>query len=393
VSVSEAASSSSSPNNKPPPEPRDSPSSATADEEPPTTASDGGDAASNGNKRYYRRTGPETPADDASPDLKAVREYWERTFDDIRNVHEESAAVGTGALFNQWKQFASGGKSAAATTKSRRKSDDGPQTASKPRRFEGFLTWDRLLQEWADDIQEYINKAQEETGVEYPFSTYGKPPPSSSVDDFSVVDGDEDVEVQEASAVATPTAQSTASVASSSATPKTSKVSLPVPAPAKPGEAVVPHTVISDKSKHVWIVTTASLPWRTGTAVNPLLRAAYLSDGRKDAGGSVTLMLPWLERPEDQVRVYGSKQFETPDDQEQFIRDWLRESANMPEASEEVNIQWYTAWQNPVENSIYSMGDITALIPNENADICILEEPEHLNWYDPLCSPNTYSFP
>jgi hypothetical protein len=27
------------------------------------------------------------------------------------------------------------------------------------------------------------------------------------------------------------------------------------------------------------------------------------------------------------------------------------------------------------------MGDITALVPDEQADFCILEEPEHLNWY------------
>ena len=27
------------------------------------------------------------------------------------------------------------------------------------------------------------------------------------------------------------------------------------------------------------------------------------------------------------------------------------------------------------------MGDITALIPDDEADACILEEPEHLNWY------------
>ena len=27
------------------------------------------------------------------------------------------------------------------------------------------------------------------------------------------------------------------------------------------------------------------------------------------------------------------------------------------------------------------MGDITRLIPDDDADVCILEEPEHLNWF------------
>jgi digalactosyldiacylglycerol synthase len=31
-------------------------------------------------------------------------------------------------------------------------------------------------------------------------------------------------------------------------------------------------------------------------------------------------------------------------------------------------------------HSIFPMGDITALIPDADADICVLEEPEHLNW-------------
>lgn len=30
--------------------------------------------------------------------------------------------------------------------------------------------------------------------------------------------------------------------------------------------------------------------------------------------------------------------------------------------------------------SIFPMGDLTLMVPPEEADICILEEPEHLNW-------------
>jgi len=161
------------------------------------------------------------------------------------------------------------------------------------------------------------------------------------------------------------------------------KLNLPQPQPATQDDAILPHTDVADPSKRLLIVTTAALPWKTGTAVNPLLRAAHLVDSR-NAMGSVTLMLPWLERAVDQANVYGQASFVTPDEQEGWIRAWLRDEANLPQASADLHFRWYTAWQNPVENSIYSMGDITSIIPDGMYDICILEEPEHLNWYGKL---------
>ena len=95
---------------------------------------------------------------------------------------------------------------------------------------------------------------------------------------------------------------------------------------------------LSRLDRKIFCVTTASLPWMTGTAVNPLLRVAYLKRGRPS--GSVTLVLPWLEKDADQVNVFGEKKFANAEEQETYVRTWLRDSAGMPEeADKETGIQ------------------------------------------------------
>lgn len=82
-----------------------------------------------------------------------------------------------------------------------------------------------------------------------------------------------------------------------------------------------------DKKQHVSIFTTASLPWMTGTAVNPLFRAVYLA---KDEERKVTLVIPWLSL-KDQECVYPDKmRFNSPSDQQKYIYQWLEDRTGFP---------------------------------------------------------------
>ncbi|KAG4163734.1 hypothetical protein ERO13_D01G191200v2 [Gossypium hirsutum] len=132
---------------------------------------------------------------------------------------------------------------------------------------------------------------------------------------------------------------------------------------------------VSDGKRHVAIVTTASLPWMTGTAVNPLFRAAYLA---KSAKQKVTLLVPWLCRSDQELVYPNNLTFSSPEEQENYIRNWLEERTGF---KADFKISFYPGKFSKERRSIIPAGDTSQFIPSKDADICILEEPEHLNWY------------
>lgn len=158
--------------------------------------------------------------------------------------------------------------------------------------------------------------------------------------------------------------------------------------------SVTPQSDLTRPGRYIHIVTTAALPWFTGTAVNPLLRAAHLHrrtkeinrdhniDNKHNANENprswVILVIPWLELSEDQERLYG-RVFLNTDEQESFIRDWLRNEANMPDVASDLEIVFYPARYHTGLRSIFAMGDMMDQLDHDKMDVCILEEPEHVN--------------
>ncbi|KAI8112228.1 hypothetical protein M9434_003552 [Picochlorum sp. BPE23] len=137
----------------------------------------------------------------------------------------------------------------------------------------------------------------------------------------------------------------------------------------------------------ICIVTTASLPWLTGTAVNPALRGAYLWN----QGHHVTLLVPWVKREEQGNIFQKGVEFDSEKDQLEAVRTSL--SARVPfditwgdekdedgSGSPRYHIRFYSGKYAPALGSIIPTQDIQPLVPQDVSCI-VLEEPEHLTWY------------
>eukprot|EP00227_Mantoniella_beaufortii_P021441 CAMPEP_0197585326 /NCGR_PEP_ID=MMETSP1326-20131121/7652_1 /TAXON_ID=1155430 /ORGANISM="Genus nov. species nov., Strain RCC2288" /LENGTH=544 /DNA_ID=CAMNT_0043149813 /DNA_START=172 /DNA_END=1806 /DNA_ORIENTATION=+ len=136
-----------------------------------------------------------------------------------------------------------------------------------------------------------------------------------------------------------------------------------------------PPPSLRDPGRRFTIVTTASLPWMTGTSVNPLLRAAYLA--HRGDRCRVTLVVPWLA-PCDQKLVHPNAIFDNPEQQRAHIRQWLMGRVDFEPT---FDIHFYPGRYAIDKGSIVPVGDVTECVPEEEADVAVLEEPEHLTWF------------
>jgi hypothetical protein len=132
----------------------------------------------------------------------------------------------------------------------------------------------------------------------------------------------------------------------------------------------------AESKRDITVVTTAALPWMTGTAVNPLLRVIYLArDGHR-----VNLVVPWVAEPADQALIFpAGTRFSSADEQTLVIRTWAE--TQVPGA--EFQVLYYPAVYAKEFGCILPVGEITTVFELHPVarDVCVLEEPEHLTWH------------
>lgn len=149
--------------------------------------------------------------------------------------------------------------------------------------------------------------------------------------------------------------------------------------PPRPNVDLVSASDLRSRPRNIAVVTTAALPWMTGTAVNPLLRAVHLA---RD-GHIVTLVLPWVRARESQMKIFGGRYFRNQEEQRAHIIGWLA-SNRFDDVL--VRLLFYDGVYSQRYGSILPLSAITDVFtatPDLDRDVCILEEPEHLTWHHP----------
>jgi len=134
---------------------------------------------------------------------------------------------------------------------------------------------------------------------------------------------------------------------------------------------------LRNNDRHFTIVTTAMLPWRTGPAVNALLRALYLAR----RGHPVVMLLPWVSTSDQELLFAGDGAFPSSSEQEEYIRQWCKDRVNINLEELPITMRWYEATYVKDVRSIFPSGDPSEELGDDPKDVLILEEPEHLCWY------------
>jgi digalactosyldiacylglycerol synthase len=94
----------------------------------------------------------------------------------------------------------------------------------------------------------------------------------------------------------------------------------------------------------------------------------------------VTLVVPFIPLEEQKGLFPAGLEMKDRKMQEEHARNWLR-NADLGEECDRLSMKFYDGHYHPSWGSIFPLGDLTALVPDEQADVCVLEEPEHLNWF------------
>ena len=80
-------------------------------------------------------------------------------------------------------------------------------------------------------------------------------------------------------------------------------------------------------------------------------------------------MIPWLAPP-DQALVFNKLSFDTPEQQEEYVRAWARKRTGLPC---NFKIAFYPGRYAAEKCSILPVGDPTSYIPDNEVRLCSLE--------------------